>query len=79
LIGYAGALRRSEIVAIEREHLTFGTDGVRLLIPQSKTDAEGQGAEVGIPYGEKKETCPVRALQAWSEANRVTPSCATTM
>jgi integrase len=49
LIGYAGALRRSEIVAIEREHLTFGTDGVRLLIPQSKTDGEGQWARVGIP------------------------------
>ncbi|HYZ22265.1 MAG TPA: site-specific integrase, partial [Rhodopila sp.] len=70
LLGYAGALRRAELVAIEREHLSFIPDGVRLLIPRSKTDAAGQGAEIGLPRGEQRATCPVRALQAWLEASR---------
>lgn len=50
--------------------LSFTPDGLRLLIPRSKTDAEGQGSEIGIPRGERRETCPVRALQAWLEASR---------
>jgi integrase len=29
LIGYAAALRRSELVAITREHITFDKDGIR--------------------------------------------------
>lgn len=70
LIGYAGALRRSELVAIEREHLTFDRDGLRLHLPRSKTDQEGQGTEIGIPYGAKKGTCPIRALQAWLEVSQ---------
>ncbi|RAI54549.1 tyrosine-type recombinase/integrase [Roseicella frigidaeris] len=69
LLGYAGALRRAELVAIAREHLTLTADGLRLLIPRSKTDAAGQGAEIGIPRGQKPETCPVRALEAWLQAS----------
>jgi integrase len=69
LLGYAGALRRGELVAVEREHLDFTPEGVRLLVPRSKTDAAGQGATVGIPRGTKPETCPVRALEAWLRAS----------
>ena len=64
LLGYAGALRRSELVGLHREHASFTPEGLRLLIPRSKTDAAGQGAEIGIPRGNKPETCPVRALEA---------------
>ena len=32
---------------------------------RSKTDPEGQGRDVGIPYGSSPATCPVRALGAW--------------
>ncbi len=69
LLGYAGALRRSEMVAIQREHITFTGEGLRLLIPRSKTDAEGQGVEIGIPRGDKPATCPVRASEAWLKAS----------
>ena len=69
LLGYAGALRRAELVAIEREHVSFTPEGLRLQIPRSKTDTTGQGAELGIPRGSKPETCPVRALEAWLEAS----------
>jgi site-specific recombinase XerD len=50
LIGFAGALRRSELV------------NVRL---QDVTDQEGKGRQVAIPYGSVPETCPVRAWREW--------------
>jgi len=70
LIGFAGALRRAELAAVEREHLTFVHEGVRLLIPRAKGDQEGEGAEIGIPKCDRKETCPTRALEAWLTASR---------
>ncbi len=73
LIGYAGALRRAELAAIRRDHLVFeATGALRLLIPRSKTDATGEGAWLGIPRGERRDTCPVRALEAWLTASRTT-------
>ncbi|TDH58036.1 integrase [Dankookia rubra] len=69
LVGYAGALRRSELVAIAREHLTFTGEGLRLLLPRSKGDHDGQGASLGIARGTKPDTCPVRALEAWLQAS----------
>lgn len=68
LVGFAGALRRSELVAIRTEDLAFGPDGLRLQIPKSKADQVGAGQTVGIAYGSRVETCPVRALQAYLRA-----------
>jgi integrase len=65
LLGFAGALRRSELVAIEREHVSFTAEGLRLLLPRSKGDAAGEGATIGIARGRRPETCPVRAHEAW--------------
>lgn len=65
LIGFAGALRRSEIVALEVEDLTAVDDGLTIRVRRSKTDQEGQGATLAIPHGTDPDTCPVRALTAW--------------
>ena len=70
LIGYAGALRRSELVAIEREHLTLTGEGLRLLIPRSKGDQTGKGVNLGIARGASADTCPVKALEAWLTASK---------
>ena len=64
-MGFAGALRRSELVALDVEHVTWTRNGMKLLIERSKTDAEGQGAGIAIPRGQSQETCPVTALQQW--------------
>ena len=72
LLGFAGALRRSELVGIDVEHVRSAPGGLRLLIPRSKTDAAGEGAEIGIVRGAQPETCPVRALRAWLRAAEVT-------
>ena len=70
LLGYAGALRRSELAAVCREHLIILPRGMRLMLPRSKGDQEGQGVEIGIPKGRHDETCPVRAVEAWLRASR---------
>ena len=38
---------------------------------RSKTDQEGQGRAVALPYGSDPQTCPVRAMQAWLERRRL--------
>lgn len=69
LLGFAAALRRSELISIDVEDISFSRDGVVVTIRKSKTDQEGQGRKVGIPYGANRETCPVQSLEVWlSEA-----------
>lgn len=65
LIGFAGALRRSELVALDTQNLTWSNEGVKLFLEKSKTDKEGKGADVMIVYGRHEATCPVRALRHW--------------
>jgi site-specific recombinase XerD len=69
-LGFAGAFRRSELVALEVRDLTEVPDGYRVLIRRSKTDQTGEGQEVVIPRGSK--IMPVRALQAWLERANIT-------
>ena len=65
LIGWMGAFRRSELVAVDVEHLDWNdSDGLRIYLPKSKTDQTGQGAWCGIPYS-AGPMCAVRALRLW--------------
>jgi integrase len=64
--GFAGAFRRSELLALEIADLTAMPDGLRVLIRRSKTDPEAQGQEIAIPRGTQLR--PVEALQAWLAA-----------
>ena len=67
LLGFAGAFRRSELVGLDAEDCAFGKDGLTVTLRRSKTDQEGRGRKIGIPYGANPDTCPVRVLQAWME------------
>ncbi|MGE3319396.1 MAG: site-specific integrase [Candidatus Berkiella sp.] len=69
LIGFFAALRRSELVGLCWEHIHFEEQGVTITIPRSKTDQEGEGQNVAIPYG-KTELCPVKALQQWQNISK---------
>lgn len=71
LVGFSGAMRRSELVALDVEHVNWTDDGMKLVIERSKTDAEGAGAEISIPLGHSPETCPVTALRQWLKAARI--------
>src|SRR5262249_54413330 len=43
-----------------------------IVIRRSKTDQEGHGRKIGIPYGSNPETCPIRALRSWIEESAIT-------
>ena len=71
LLGFAGGFRRSELVALDLEDLALSEDGLAVKIRRSKTDQTGRGRTIGITYGERAETCPLRALKAWLEASQI--------
>jgi site-specific recombinase XerC len=66
LVGFAGALRRSELASICVERLEKTERGLRLTIPQTK-GSQTKSVVVPLPYGQT-ELCPVRALTAWLAA-----------
>ncbi|MGI4793491.1 MAG: site-specific integrase, partial [Janthinobacterium lividum] len=70
LLGFAGALRRSELVALEVADLDRSDAGLRVTIRRSKTDQEGHGQTIGIPAGGKLDV--VGAVVAWIEAAGIT-------
>lgn len=65
LVGFMGAFRRSELVQIDVEDLSFTKNGVLILVEHSKGDQEGQGVQVAIPYSSNSSICAVTALKAW--------------
>lgn len=69
-IGFLGAFRRSELVAIRIEHIDWQPHGIEILIPKSKTDQLNAGQYCGIPNG-NEQLCAVRALKAWIEQARI--------
>jgi integrase len=71
LVGFAGALRRSELAAIQVEHLEAAPRGLRLTLPLSKGDRDGKGVTVALPLG-TTDLCPVRALRRWQDAAGLT-------
>lgn len=67
LLGFAGGLRRSDLVALELADVTEVSEGLVVEIRRSKTDQEGVGRQIGIPYGSDPATCPVRAVRRWRD------------
>ena len=69
LVGWTGALRRSELVALTTADIEFVEgEGVNVYVRRSKSDQEGTGLVKGLPYGSGQETCPVTALRQWLQA-----------
>jgi integrase len=66
LLGFAGAFRRSELVALDCEDIEECETGLRITIRHSKTDQEGAGRTLAVVRG--SIACPVAALQVWREA-----------
>jgi integrase len=64
-LGFSGAFRRCELVALMVPDVTFHADGLVVTVRRSKGDQESQGATVAIPYGAVEAACPVRAVRAW--------------
>ncbi len=65
VIGFCGALRRSELVNLDVEDVRWAPEGIILTLRWSKTDQAADGVEIGIPKGRKPATCPVTILRTW--------------
>jgi integrase len=72
LVGFAGAFRRSEVVSLAVADVTFASDGLIVQLRRSKTDQEGEGRKVGLPFGSNPLTCPVHALRVWLDVAAIT-------
>jgi integrase len=65
LLGFWGALRSSELAALQIEDLTLRTDQLLVRIRRSKEDALGRGADVIVAAHPDPGQCALRAVEAW--------------
>lgn len=66
LVGFAGAFRRSELVALLHDDIAYVNEGMTILIRRSKTDQQGEGRKIAVPFA-RSHACPVKALANWLE------------
>ncbi len=70
LLGFAAALRRSELVALEVADLVRTPEGMLVHLGRSKTDQDGEGYEVAVPHGSRLK--PIEAVEQWLAAAGIT-------
>lgn len=70
LLGFAAALRRSEIVALNVEDLERHPKGLVVHVRRSKTDQKGEGLQKAVPHGRKLHA--IAAVDAWLRAAGIT-------
>jgi len=61
-LGFAGAFRRAELVALDVADVVFVDEGAVVTIKRSKTDQEGHGRRVALP----RESAAFEHLEAWA-------------
>ena len=67
LVGFAAALRPSEIARLTIEHMTRHAEGIELFLLWRKNDQDARGTRLRLPQG-STDLCPVAALEAWLAA-----------
>ena len=70
LLGYASAMRGSELAALTLADIEHQPDGLLVTIRHSKTDQERSGQTVAVAHGNHAATDPVAALAAWTRLRR---------
>jgi integrase len=70
LVGFAAALRRAELVALEVDHIAWHREGIIVHVARSKTDQLGEGTDVPV-HAAPGQLCPVSALRAWLGASKI--------
>lgn len=72
LVGFYGAMRRSEIANLEVNDIQFTRLGMLLTLRKSKTDQFDQGQLIAIPIVQEKNICAVHALKEWLHLSGIT-------
>lgn len=70
LVGFSGAMRRSEVANLTVEGLKFDVRGCVVSLGRTKTDQAGENDEVAIPSS-ASAYCPVKALKRWLRASGI--------
>ncbi|MGH3414661.1 MAG: site-specific integrase [Marmoricola sp.] len=65
LLGFASALRRSELAALEVGDIEYKPGGIIVTVAKSKSDQDGEGQRVAVVHGQHAATDPIGALNAW--------------
>lgn len=65
LLGFATAMRRSELAGLEVCDIEEVPEGLLVHLGRSKTDQEAAGRRIEVVYGSDPRTCPVRAYRTW--------------
>ena len=71
LIGFAGAFRRSELTSLTVNDIEQAQQGLIVQLRFSKTDQDGRGRKIAIPYA-RGVVCPVLAFQQWISVSGIT-------
>lgn len=67
-LGFAGAFRRSTLVALDVEDLTFVDAGLEIRVRADKSDPAREGRVLPVAFASLPERCAVRAVRAWIDA-----------
>ncbi|MDO2380084.1 site-specific integrase [Rhodococcus ruber] len=68
LLGFAGAFRRSELVALTCSDVALHRlDGLHIKLRRSKTDQEGRGTIRALPFTHSHTSCPPCAWLRWAQ------------
>ena len=67
LLGFAGAFRRSELVALDLEHVELTDAALVLHLGKSKTNQTGEVEDKAVFYAANPLYCPVRAFRDWQQ------------
>jgi site-specific recombinase XerD len=70
LLAFAGAFRRSELIAVDLQDLQETEEGLLIRIRRSKGDQESTGIVIAVPYG--NDLCPITALRGWLQGAGIT-------
>lgn len=65
VLGFCGGFRRSELLALDLSDVYEVPEGLKIFIRRSKTDQEGRGRWIGLPYASVHSVCPVRSFKEW--------------
>lgn len=72
LFGFATALRRSNLAALDLDDIRFRRQGVVVRVQREKQNQTGEPRWIGV-FASRSRFCPVKALSAWLKARGSAP------
>ena len=74
VLGFYGALRRSELVALDTGDVQANEHGLVVTVRRSKTDQDGAGRRIAMLHTGSPDSCPAETYTAWTTALAITDS-----